>query len=55
MVGIQIRSSLITILRISPIEDILKKLPPISSRGLSTPLYIIVMGVKKAAKKLLVK
>jgi hypothetical protein len=44
-----------TTLRISPAEGVLKKLPPISSKELSTPSHAIIMGVKKAAKKLFAK
>ena len=47
MVGIQIRFSLITTLRISPAKGVLKRLSPILSRELLTPLYIIVTDVKK--------
>ena len=55
MVGVQIKSSLITILRISPVKSALKRLPLILSRELLTLLYIIAIGVKKAAKKFLMK
>ena len=52
MVGVQIKSSLITTLRISPAKGIPKRLPLILSRELLTPLYAIATGMKKAAKKL---
>jgi hypothetical protein len=39
-----------TTLRISPAKGVLKRLPLILSRELSTPLYIIVTDVKKAVK-----
>jgi hypothetical protein len=51
----QIRSSLITTLRISPIKGVLKRLPLILSRELLTPLYIIGTDVKKAVEKLVAK
>ena len=41
-----------TILRISPIKGVLKRLPLILSRELLTPLYIIVTDVKKSSKKI---
>ena len=55
MVGVQIGSSLITTLRISPAKGILKRLLLILSKKSLTPLHAIVMGVKKVAKKLLAK
>ena len=55
MVSVQIGSSLITTLRISPIKGVLKRLPPILSRKSLTPLYAIVTDVKKVAKKSLAK
>jgi len=55
MVGMQIGSSLITTLRISPAKGVLKRLPLILSRELLTLLYIIVTDVKKAVKKLVAK
>jgi hypothetical protein len=51
----QIGSSLITTLRISPAKGVLKKLPPILSRESSTLLYIIVTDIKKVVKKLVAK
>ena len=55
MVGVQIGSSLITILRISPAKGVLKRLLLILSKESLMPLHVIITGVKKAAKKLLAK
>ena len=55
MASVQIGSSLITTLRISPAKGVLKRLPPILSRELLTPLYIIVTDVKKVVKELVAK
>jgi hypothetical protein len=51
----QIGSSLITTLRISPAEGVLKKLPPILSRESLMLSHETITGVKKAVKKLLIK
>ena len=55
MAGMQIGSSLITTLRISPAEGVRKRLLLILSKKSLTPLYAIIIGVKKAVKKLLIK
>jgi len=55
MVGVQIGSSLMTTLKISPAKGILKRLPLILSRESLTLLHAIITGVKKAAKKSLAK
>ena len=55
MAGVQIRSSLITTLRISPAEGVRKRLLLILSKKLLTPLYTIVTDVKKVLEGLLAK
>ena len=52
MAGVQIRSSLITTLRISPTQGVRKRLLLILSKKSLTPLYIIVTGVKKSTRKI---
>jgi hypothetical protein len=55
MAGIQIGSSLITTLRISPAKGVRKRLLLILSKKLLTPSYAIVMDVKKVLEGLLAK
>jgi len=55
MAGVQIGSSLITTLGISPTQGVRKRLLLILSKKLLTLLYTIVIGVKKALKGLLAK
>ena len=51
----QIRSSLITTLRISPAQGVRRGLLLIPSKKLLTPLRVIVTGVKKGLEGLLAK
>ena len=55
MAGMQIRSSLMTTLRISPAEGVRKRLLLILSKKLLTPLRAIVTDVKKVLEGLLAK
>ena len=55
MAGMQIGSSLITTLRISPAEGVRKRLLLILSKKLSTLLRVIITDVKKVLEGLLVK
>jgi len=55
MAGVQIRSSLITTLRISPAQGVRKRLLLILSKGLLTPSRTIVTDVKKVLEGLLAK
>jgi hypothetical protein len=55
MAGVQIGPSLITTLRISPAKGVRKRLLLILSKKSSTPLYVIVTGVKKVLEGLLAK
>jgi hypothetical protein len=55
MAGVQIGSSLMTTLKISPAGGVRKRLPLILSRESLTPLHAIVMGVKKALEGSLAK
>ena len=55
MAGMQIGSSLITTLRISPAEGVRKRLLLILSKKLLTPLRAIVTDVKKVLEGLLAK
>ena len=55
MAGMQIRSSLITTLRISLAEGVRKRLLLILSKKLLTPLRAIVTDVKKVLEGLLAK
>ena len=55
MAGMQIGSSLMTTLRISPAEGVRKRLLLILSKKLLTPLCAIVMDVKKVLEGLLAK
>ena len=55
MAGIQIRSSVITTLRISPAKGVRKRLLLILSKKLLTPLRAIIIDVKKVLEGLLAK
>ena len=55
MAGMQIGSSLMTTLRISPAEGVRKRLLLILSKKLLTPLRAIVTNIKKVLEGLLAK